>query len=462
MRRSANALKFPADFLAQKKDYARAIQILVEGMAGGTDEHVTETREQIREFISDQLDKRALIRIREAYPRSYPGDLASVRLIEYFTARGEDHLAEREIHQFLAAFPTHPYASKASDSLTLLRTKLRVESILYCRRAAPLRSLVALRQRCAGRLELAVKRAREQAGTPSIGLIVKDTEADRPAFLEDLSTLLSGRSSPRSDRADAVEKFAGDGRDGPEKTRIPLITPTATLPNVRRLGNYLFSTSLTYALQAKRIAVYATTEQQYRRFCILHPDTVYGRELARLFAQEVRQHDGEIIAIESFKEGETDFGPQIKRLKAEDLKKYGLSVPVDPSRPPGKLIGKNEKRLLYTPGFDAIFIPSRSQEIGLIAAQLAFHDMKVPMLGTNGWNSQDFARTADRTVDGAVFVDGFFGGSPNPSVQDLCSATRNAFRPHRLSSACKATMPPAPSLKGFAEARPRERTCRSF
>jgi len=421
------ALKFSADFLAQKKDYARAIHILVEGMAGGTDEHVAETREQIHEFIADRLDKKALIRIREAYPRSYPGDLASVRLIEYFTARGEDHLAEREIHQFLAAFPTHPYASKASDSLMLFKTKLKSNQFFIAAVLPVSGRLSPFANDVLEGIQLALERVREQAGMPSIGLIVKDTEADRPAFLEDLSTLLT------EDRLLAVigpmlSKNLPVMAEMAQKTRIPLITPTATLPNVRRLGNYLFSTSLTYALQAKRIAIYATTEQQYRRFCILHPDTLYGRELARLFAQEVRQHDGEVIAIESFKEGETDFGPQIKRLKAEDLKKYGLSVPVDPSRPPGKLIGKNEKRLLYTPGFDAIFIPSRSQEIGLIAAQLAFHDMKVPMLGTNGWNSQDFARTADRTVDGAVFVDGFFGGSTNPSVQDFMQRYQKRFQ----------------------------------
>ena len=36
-----------------------------------------------------------------------------------------------------------------------------------------------------------VTRAREQAGTPSIGLIVKDHDADRQGFLDDLSTLLN-------------------------------------------------------------------------------------------------------------------------------------------------------------------------------------------------------------------------------------------------------------------------------
>jgi ABC-type branched-subunit amino acid transport system substrate-binding protein len=173
-----------------------------------------------------------------------------------------------------------------------------------------------------------------------------------------------------------------------EHAKVPLITPAATFPNVRRLGSFVFSTTLTHALQAKRIAGYATGEQGYRRFCILYPDTTYGREQARLFAQEVLQHEGEVIAMESFKEGDSAFSPQIKRLKAEDLKKYGLAVPYDPSRPAGKPVGKADKRILYTPGFDAIFIPSRASEIGLLAAQLAFHDVK-SRSWANGWNSPD-------------------------------------------------------------------------
>jgi len=208
-----------------------------------------------------------------------------------------------------------------------------------------------------------------------------------------------------------------------------LITPTATLPDVRRLGNYLFSTSLTYEMQADRIAVYAMKQQGYRRFCILYPDTTYGRELARLFAQKVREHHGEIIAVESFKEGNTNFGPQITQLKEEDIKKYGLAVPVTPSGSTAKsTTSRNDKRILYTPGFDAIFIPSRSSDIGLIASQLTFHDIRVPLLGTNGWNTQDFARTADRTVEGATFVDGFFSDSPSPVVRDFVERYKKRFQ----------------------------------
>lgn len=421
------ALKLTADFLAQKKDYVRAIHTLLEGMADGSDEQATDTRAQIEEFIAEKLDRKALIRVRDTYPRTYPGDLASIRLIDYYSARGEDHLAEREAQQFLAAFPSHPYGPKAGEVLALLKAKLKANQY-FIAAVLPLSGpLASFANDVLEGIQLAVERAREQAGAPAIGLIVKDHDADRHGFLDDLSTLLN-EDRPLAVIGPMLSKNLPVMAEMAQKTRVPLITPAATLPNVRRLGSYLFSTSLTYALQAGRIAAYAANEQGYRRFCILHPDTIYGRELARLFAQEVRQRDGEIIAVESFKEGETDFGPQIKRLKAEDLKKYGLAVPVDPSRPAGKSTTRTEKRLLYTPGFDAMFIPSRAGEIGLIAAQLAFHDVKVPLLGSNGWNSQDFARTADRTVDGATFVDGFFVDSPNPAVQDFVQRYQKRFQ----------------------------------
>ena len=437
-----DALKLTADCLVQKKDFVRAIRTLLEGMGNGSDEQAAETREQIRDMIAEKLDRKGLTRIREAFPRAYPGDLASIRLIDYYISRGEDHLAEGEIRHFLAAFPTHPHEPKAYDALQLLHTRLRTNQY-FIAAVLPLSGrLGAFANDVLDGIQLAIERAREQTGMPSIGLIVKDHDADREGFLDDLSTLLT-EDRPLAVIGPMLSKNLPVMAEMAQRTRVPLITPAATLPNIRRLGTYLFSTSLTYGLQAERIASYATKEQSYRRFCILYPNTIYGRELARLFAQEVRQHEGEIIAAVPFNEGDTDFGPPIAQLKAEDLKKYGLAVPVDPSRPAGKPLNRKDKRILYTPGFDAIFIPSRSKDIGLIAAQLAFHDMRVPLLGTNGWNSQDFARTADRTVEGATFVDGFFVDSPNAAVQEFVQRYQKRFQ----------TTPSLFTMQGYDAAR---------
>ncbi|HEX2056303.1 MAG TPA: penicillin-binding protein activator, partial [Nitrospiraceae bacterium] len=278
-------------------------------------------------------------------------------------------------------------------------------------------------------IQLALERTKDNPETPSVGLIVKDTESDRAAFLDELSDLLAD-DRPVAVIGPLLSKNLPAMAELAERARIPIITPSAVMPNLRRLGNYVFSTSLTYAHQAKRIADYGLREQKYRRFAILHPDTAYGRELARLFAQEVRQSDGEIIAIDSYKEGETDFRVPILRLKAEDLKKYGVEVPIeqDPLKAQARQAAKKNQRMLYSPGFDAIFLPGRSTEVALLVAQLAFHDMIVPILGTNGWNSPDFARIADRSIEGSVFVDGFFADSPSPIVQEFVERYRRRYQ----------------------------------
>ena len=420
-----DALKLTGELHLQKKDSLRAIQAWLEERDLVPEEQAPEVHDRIRDLITQQLDKKTLQRVREVYPKSFPGDLALIRLIELHIARGEDHLAERDIRQFLMRFPDHEYAPKASELLVSFKTKLKSYPHVIAAVLPLSGKLAPFANEALDGIQLAIEKARESLGLGSIGLIVKDSEADRAGFLSDLSELLTD-DHPLAVIGPLLSKNLPAMAEMAEKTKIPVITPAATLPNVRRLGSYVFSTALTYPLQAKRIADYATGEPGYRRFCILHPDTTYGRELTRLFAQEIRQRTGEIIAIESYKEGDTDFGQQIKRLKAEDLKKYGTAITAEASASKGN--GKGVKRIMYAPGFDAVFLPGRSREVGLIAAQLAFHDIKVPLLGANGWNSADFARTADRTMEGSIFVDGFFVGSPNPTVQDFVDRYQRRFQ----------------------------------
>lgn len=420
------ALRLSGDFYAQKKDTTRAIQAWLDEVALGTEDQAEDVRSRIRDLASETSDKKALDQIRDTFPRSFPGDLASLRLIDLYIARGEEHQAIRQIQQFLMNFPTHPQAEKTSELLTTLQAKLKSNQFFIAAVLPLSGKLAPFAGEVLSGIQLAVEANRDRTGNASVGLIVKDLESDYASFLDDFSELLNN-DRPLAVIGPLLSKNLPVMAELAERAHIPLITPAAIFPNVRRLGNYVFSTALTYQLQAKRIASYAIKEQGFRRFCILHPDTTYGRELARLFAQEVRQHEGEVIAVESYKEGEADVGAQLKRMKAEDLKRYGLSVPLDQTKLTGKLT-KLDKKIFYTPGFDAIFIPGRAADAGIITAQLNFHDMKVPFLGTNGWNSQDFARTDDSSIDGAVFVDGFFLDSPMPTVQDFVARYKKRFQ----------------------------------
>lgn len=420
------ALRLSGDLYAQKKDSLHAIQAWLDEIALTAEDQSEGARTRIREFVNDISDRKALERIRETFPRNFPGDLASLRLIDLYVVRGEDHQAVRQIQQFLSSFPTHPQSAKTAELFATLQAKLKSHQFFVAAVLPLSGKLASFANETLNGIQLAVETQKDSGGAPLIGLIVKDFESDRASFLDDFSGLLNN-DRPLAVIGPLLSKHLPVMAELAGRAHTPLITPTAILPNVRRLGPYVFSTALTYQLQAKRIAAYAIGEQGFRRFCILHPDTTYGRELARLFAQEVRQHEGEVIAIESYKEGEADVSAQLKRMKAEDLKKYGLSVPVDQTKLAGKPT-KMDRKTLYTPGFDAIFVPGRAADAGLITSQLNFHDMNVPVLSANGWNSTDFARTADSSIDGAVFVDGFFVDSPNPAVQDFVSRYKKRFQ----------------------------------
>ena len=423
------ALRLTGEFQSQKKDFFRAIQAWLDELSLDTGEQSRETEARIRELVNDKLDIPTLTRVRDAYPRAFPGDLASIKLIELHGAAGDDHLVERDLRLFLTRFPNHPYAAKASELQTIVRTKFKSHPYSIAAIFPMSGKMAPFGTEVLNGIQLALERPKEGSEAPSVGLIVKDTEAERAAFLEELSSVLID-DRPLAVIGPLLSKNLPVMAELAERTHIPLITPSATVTNPRRLGNYVFSTALTYAQQAKRIADYALHDQHYNRLAVLYPDTVYGRELMRLFTQEVRQQDGEIIATEAYKEGDTDFRAVIAKLKAEDLRKYGLEVPVqnDPTKPAPQKGGKKTKGMLYSPGFDAVFIPGRSLDVGLLAAQLAFHDIVVPLLGTNGWNTPDFARVADRSIDGSVFVDGFFADSASPVVRDFVERYRKRFQ----------------------------------
>jgi branched-chain amino acid transport system substrate-binding protein len=420
------AVHLSGELYAQKKEPARAIQAWLDEISLSSDDQAEEIRSNITELITVSFDRKVLERIREAYPNRFPGDLAALRLIDLYMGRGEEHQASRQIQQFLASYPSHPQRGRVSEMLDTLQAKLRSSQFLIAAVLPLSGKLSSFANDVLSGIQLAFESTGDRASGPSIGLLVKDIEAAQAAFLDDFSSLLAD-DHPVAIIGPLLSKNLPVMSELAERAHIPLLTPTAMLANVRRLGTYTFSTALTYQLQAQKIAAYATGDLGFRRFCILHPETAYGREMARLFANEARLRDGEIIAIESYKEGESDVGAQLKRMKAEDLKKYGLAVPIDPTKVGGRLT-KLDKKVLYTPGFDAIFIPGRAADVGLIAAQLNFHDMKVPFLGTNGWNAPDFARTADQSIDGAVFVDGFFVDSPNPNVQEFVDRYKKRFQ----------------------------------
>ncbi|UCE63467.1 MAG: penicillin-binding protein activator, partial [Nitrospirota bacterium] len=435
-------------------DALRAVHAALEEMALVGHADRLELKSVIQELILQHLDEPSLEDLIETYPNQYPGDLATIRLIELHTARGDEVLAERDIRSFVKQFPQHPYAQTAMALLQSFISKTKVFPHVMAAFLPFSGAMKTFGIDSLNGIRMALEDSKIRYGLNSVGLVVKDTASSlSPLRYEFAQTIqeyhpIAIIGPLLSREIQTVANFA-------DEHQIPIVTPSATLLNVRQFGSYWFSTALTSSLQAYQLVQYAMRQLQFKRFCIIHPQTTYGREFSYLFSQAVEEAGGEIIAVENYTEDEADISPQILRLKQIDLAKYGKMetigslramklleeaesvetieplVPLEPVEPLESTETEessiDEDQPVYVPGFDAVFLPGKPVHVASISAQLAFHDINVTLLGPNSWHNLELFRWARNGIEGGIFTDGLFLESPDPSVQDFARRYRTRF-----------------------------------
>lgn len=199
-----------------------------------------------------------------------------------------------------------------------------------------------------------------------------------------------------------------------QRLGVPILTLTQR-EGVTEVGDHVFRNFLTAAMQVRTVVQHAWTELGLRRFAILHPDDPYGREMTRLFREEVLRTGGEIGKELSYKADQTDFGAEILAL--------GGTAPANPGTETAPGTPKKAD-----PGFQALFIPDYAYRVAMLVDQLAYHDMTgIRLLGTSGWVSPQLLRADTGLLQGAIFVDGFFAESFRPEVNDFIEAFYTAY-----------------------------------
>ncbi len=377
-----------------------------------------ELKTVIQDLVLQHMDQSSLKSLIEAYPSRYPGDLATIRLIELHTAHGDEVLAERDIRAFLKHFPNHPYAQTAMALLQSFMHKIKVNTHVIAAFLPFSGPIKTFGTDSLNGIRLALEDGKTKLGATSVGLVVKDTAQTFGALRYELAQVLND-FTPIAAIGPLLSREIQSIAHLADDYEVPILTPSSTLLDVRRFGTYWFSTALTASLQVHQLVDHAMTQLGHKRFAIIAPQTAYGREMGQLFTQAVAYFGGELIAVEGYSEKETDIAEQIIRLKDTDLTKYGETTEEKTS--------KKKTRIIYTPGIDSIFVPGKPVNLALISSQLAFYDINVPLLGANSWHDPEIFRWARHGIEQGTFTDGFFLQSPDPSVQDFIRRYRTRF-----------------------------------
>lgn len=336
--------------------------------------------------------------------------------------------AETSIRDYLQRYPSGSYAARANQHLQQMAALSRVEpttvGVLL-----PLSGPKAAYGRLARQaLEMAF------AGS-NLRAVVKDTKDD------EATTALAIESLVLEEGAIAVlgPVFRTESRSAAvmaQRYGIPLLTISAA-EEVPSFGPWVFRNGVTNRAQARAIVAHAMDVMDMKSFAILHPRHPYGVELRDLFWDAVTSRGGEIRGIESYPVDATTFSQQVKRLVGRDRPERrgdylyasrACQEEPDPYRV-ARCEDKLKKNLKPLIDFDALFIPDYAGSVRMIAAALAAEDIivekderrlrviqktlgrtpkVVTLLGASGWNSEKITDSTGRTVENAVFTDGFF------------------------------------------------------
>lgn len=402
----ALALAALAEARAAAGEPLQALLFIHQALAGVTDAGSAELLAQAHGLLQHHLDDSQLAEAAFMFRGSPLGQDALLQQALRAAARGNRAAAIRLAESVVEGDPPFPYRPEAVrlwEQLTGQSWQQRAIGVLL-----PLSGRFAAFGDLVRRgMELALV-MHQEAGKKPVRLHYRDTGADpllsAQAVIElaesERVMVIAGPLTGASAQAAAIQA---------QQSGIPLLA-LSQKEGLPETGDYIFRDSLTSRQQATALVRYAMEEQQLTAFAILSPENRQGQEMAELFAREVAARGGRIVARQSYAESATDFRRQIKLLKGEDPQ---APEPV-PSRP-----GEAARPSRPLP-FETLFIPDYADRIGLIAPQLAYYGIeKLPLLGISGWNSPDLIRLAGRSVEGAVFVDGFYRYSPYPFVQEF-------------------------------------------
>ena len=173
-----------------------------------------------------------------------------------------------------------------------------------------------------------------------------------------------------------------------QQYKVPMITPSSTNPKVTEVGDYIFRVCFIDPFQGTVMAKFATEHLKIKKIAILRDvKSDYSVGLANFFADKLKELGGEIVADLSYQGGDMDFKAQLTEIKAKNP--------------------------------EAIFIPGYYTEVGLIARQASEINLKVPLLGGDGWDSSKLYEIGQNAINGNYFSNHYTSESTDPLVQDF-------------------------------------------
>lgn len=152
-------------------------------------------------------------------------------------------------------------------------------------------------------------------------------------------------------------------------------------------GDYTWSNSTTQAQAAPALADFAITTLGQKKLAAFHLNTDWGKTTYDLFAAQVQELGGEVVATEAYLAEEKDFRSALTRVRDANP--------------------------------DAIVLISYQADGALIAQQVRQNGLTLPLIGPGSLQSPDFLKLGGADVEGVLILGQFLPDDPRPEVKTV-------------------------------------------
>lgn len=209
------------------------------------------------------------------------------------------------------------------------------------------------------------------------GKQIEVTDKDNKSELSEASTVstnLVTQAKVNTIIGPATSGGTGAAITNAAKASVPLITPSGTQDDLTKGQDYLFRTTFIDSFQGKILSKYVTDNLKAKKVVLYYDNSSdYAKGIAKAFQEEYK---GEIVATETFASKDTDFQAALTKFKGKD--------------------------------FDALVVPGYYTEAGKIVNQARGMGIDKPIVGGDGFNSEEFiSQATPAAATNVYYVSGY-------------------------------------------------------
>ena len=181
-----------------------------------------------------------------------------------------------------------------------------------------------------------------------------------------------------------------------QSARVPLIAPSSTNPAVTQVGDYIFRACFIDAFQGEVMARFAVHTLKAKRAAILVDfNSPYSRGLTEFFEFSFAKLGGEIVAKQSYSQGDFDYRGQLSLIESTNS--------------------------------DVIYIPGYYGDVAVIAKQARQLGLTVPLLGADGWDAPELWELGGDALNGCYISNHYSADDPAETIQKFVHAYRQRY-----------------------------------